>query len=211
MNSRFFFDVDGVLIQGSDAGLDQPAPWDQHLARDLGIEPHLFQQAFFRGEGAPMRQCMLGQRDLLEALDEVLSALGSRVTPQQFADYWFAHDAHLDQSLLALVDRMRRGAQVYIATGQEHHRAKYLWETLGLTEHFDGLFHTAAIGSLKTDAGFYAAIDRSFSSDTAISYFFDDRADVVAAANAYGWQATLYRQIDDVADHAAVRQVLEGS
>jgi putative hydrolase of the HAD superfamily len=126
---KIFFDVDGVLIDGWHRKPERRRPWDARIERDLGIDRAGFATAFF---GAPagggrslMQACVGGQRDLKKALAAVLPALGYDGSVDAFVRYWFENDAQINRDVLAVVDRLARHAQVelYLATGQEHHRA----------------------------------------------------------------------------------------
>ena len=69
----------------------------------------------------------------------------------------------MNADVFSLVDDIREdgGAKMYVATGQEHHRARYLWNELGFSKHFDGMFYSADIGHPKNDVRFFEAINCS--------------------------------------------------
>src|SRR6185295_13249283 len=107
----------------------------RNLTRDLGIAAETLQARFFRPY---WRAIAVGEADMRQVLDGMWHELACTASPSTFVDYWFASDSQLDADVLAEVDQWRaRGNQAFLATVQEHHRAKYLWETLGLQRHFD--------------------------------------------------------------------------
>lgn len=177
-------DLDGVVVLGHPEG----GHWQKHLLRDLGLEPERLQEAFFRSFWA---SCVLGERDLFEALDEAWPQLGWSGTQQMLVEYWFETDSRLDGEVLAEVDAWRsRGGKAFLATVQEHHRARHVWEVLGLRGRFDGLIHSAALGARKPDRAFFEhATSRLPVAAPGEVLFLDDSPANVEAARSFGWQA----------------------
>lgn len=108
-------------------------------------------------------------------------------------DYWFAHDARLDTDLLDDLARLRAmGIELHLATVQEHHRARHLWENLGLRERFDAMHYAADLGCAKPDMAFFRAIEARtrFRPDDLL--LIDDRADNIQGALACGWAVLLW-------------------
>ncbi|MGN7754318.1 hypothetical protein [Sinorhizobium sp. 22678] len=77
--------------------------------------------------------------------------------------YWFEKDSRLDPDVFGIARELReRGrAQIFVATGQEHYRAAYLWDELGFSSHFDRLFYSAEIGVPKKDLRFFGATENT--------------------------------------------------
>lgn len=191
-------DVDGVVVAHPE-GLR----WDRDLAVDLGVDPDRLQEAFFRAHFADI---VLGRADLHERLAPVLAEIAPHVTSQAFADYWFAKDAHLDETLLAdLAARRAEGLALHLATVQEHHRARHLWDTLKLSDRFDAIHYAAAYGSKKPDPAFFNAVAQRTGYAPGELLLIDDSPANVAGAKACGWGAALWdgsRSLDAVlADH----------
>jgi putative hydrolase of the HAD superfamily len=115
-------------------------------------------------------------------------------------DYWFAADSALDHDVLREVAAWRaRGGKTYLATVQEHERARYLMRTLGLAKHFDAMLYSAALGAAKPDALFYERAQAKLpvaAPDEVI--FLDDIAKNVEAAAAFGWRASHFRDVADL-------------
>lgn len=186
-------DVDGVVVLGHPEG----GRWDQHLVRDLGLVPEKLQERFFR----PFwRAIVLGQSEMLQVLDSVWPAMECETSSREFVDYWFAQDSRLNHALLAEVDAWRAaGNTAYLATVQEHQRAEYLWQTLDLRRHFDGMHYSAELGAAKPDVEFYqrsqAKLPARLPSDVV---FLDDALRNVEAAATFGWRARQYKGLDDL-------------
>lgn len=209
---RIFFDVDGVLIDGWHADSALRKPWNATIEADLGIDREAFQRLFFglpaRRAASPMFACVTGRLELRSALAEALPQLGYRGGVDSFIEYWFAKDSNLNGEVLALVDeiRARTGAELYVATGQEHLRARHLWHRLGFKHRFDGIFYSAELGLPKKDVGFFEAINRRLDigrRDRPL--FFDDQPEIVAIAGHAGWDGTVFRSPDDIRLHPRLR------
>jgi putative hydrolase of the HAD superfamily len=65
---------------------------------------------------------------------------------------------------------------MHVATWQEHHRARFLWNELGFSKDFDGMFYSADIGHPKKAVQFFKAINRSLGIDAGQRpLFFEDQ------------------------------------
>jgi len=212
---KVFFDVDGVLVDGWHADETRRKPWDETIERDLGVDRARFGELFFgrtpERPVSPMMDCVSGRRDLSDALSEVLPEAGYDGPVEEFIAYWFEKDSNLSADVLALADRLAAvdGIELYIATGQEHRRARYLWHDLGLSRSFSDIFYSARIGCLKHEPGFFEAIN----ADLAIGpdespLFFDDSPRIIEAARQAGWDAVRFTTAADIANHPRLRGYL---
>ena len=178
-------DVDGVVVTSPDGRL-----WSWNAKADIGLDPDLLQSRFF---GPHWADVVLGRADLHERLGPVLAEIAPHLTSQQVATYWFTRDAHLDKRLLADLAELRKtNISLHLATAQEHHRAKYLWQTLGLRDQFDAMHYAADLGCSKPDPAFYREIERRTGYAPSDLMLIDDRLDNVESAIAGGWQAVLW-------------------
>ena len=186
-------DVDGVVVLGHPDG----GRWDRDLLRDLGVAPEELQARFFHRHWPAI---VVGQADMLTVLESVWAELQCPLSPRALVDYWFARDSRLNHDLLAEVDRWRAGGnQAYLATVQEHHRARYLWERLELRRHFDAMHYSAALGAAKPDAAFFERFHVNLPVQSRQDVvFLDDAIRNVEAADAFGWRARQFTAVDDV-------------
>lgn len=178
-------DVDGVVIAHPD-----PRGWSAHLERDLGLSKTLLQSAFFEPH---WQDVILGRAGLRERLGPVLAEIAPGLGVDRLIRYWFENDAHLDQGLLVQLAPTRAGGvTLHLATVQEHERARYIWDALGLKQHFDGMHYAAELGWAKPAAQFFqaAAARSGFAPDEI--FFIDDKQANVDAARAEGWSAALW-------------------
>lgn len=177
-------DVDGVLVGGR--------PTDgrhlfAELEADLGLSPDRLRETFF----TPYWEAIVtGREGLTERLAPVLATIAPKVPAERLIAYWFENDSRVDQDVLSAVQRYReRGVPVFLATNQEHLRADYLMQQVGLGAHVDGIIYSAALGYRKPDAQFFeraAAVAGAAPEDIVL---VDDTPANVEAARRNGWHA----------------------
>jgi putative hydrolase of the HAD superfamily len=178
-------DVDGVLIVHPNA-----SGWGVNLKQDLGISPEFLQKAFFKPHWDDVAH---GRAALRERLMPVLAEIAPSVTCDTLIEYWFNNDAHLDHRLLCEIEVLRsQGLEMYLATVQEHERAKFLWERLDFQSKFDGIYYAAALGCLKPATAFYRCIEDKTGLVPDEIFFIDDKLENVASARDCGWTAALW-------------------
>jgi len=178
-------DVDGVLVHPRRGG-----HWSDGMEAELGLDRATLDRTFFALHWGDV---VLGRADLHDRLGPVLADIAPHLTTRQLVDYWFAADSRLDEDLLADLAQLRAGGLgLHLATVQEHHRARYLWETLGLSDRFDAMHYAADLGCAKPDPAFYRAIEARTGLGPDDLALLDDRADNVAAARACGWAGYLW-------------------
>lgn len=207
MTRSVLFDVDGVLIHGYHHRPELQRRWDANLQADLGIHPQSLKQAFFHD--VFMKKVIIGQMNLVDALDRVLPGLGYRGSTMTFVDYWFDHDSQLNAELVDIARRLKTaGARVYIATNQEHLRARHLWHALRLGEVFEDMFYAARLGVMKPNPEFFAKVDRRLGPQAEPPLLFDDSPPVIAAARTAGWEAVEYNRLEDCTTHPWIAERL---
>ena len=177
-------DVDGVVI------VPRPGGWGAEMEADLGLSIATLQARFFEPHWPDI---MLGRAGLHERLAPVLATHAPHLTSRAVADYWFERDAQLDEALLADLAALRAsGVQLHLATVQEHERAAYIWNRLGLRDRFDAMHYSAGLGCAKPDPAFFAAVRARTGYAPADLALLDDKAANVEAARAAGWRGILW-------------------
>ena len=177
-------DVDGVLVDGRP---EDGRHWDTSLEEDLGFASDTLHEQFF----VPYwESIVLGRAGLMEHLTTALQRIGPHVSPARFVAYWFERDSRLIAALLQELSLVRSaGIRVYLATNQEHLRAAYLMEELGLAEHVDGIFYSARLGAKKPDREFFAQVQAAVGLLGKEILLIDDSPQNIEAALKAGWQA----------------------
>lgn len=177
-------DVDGVLVHGRPAdGL----PYATYLERDLGLSVERLQQEFFKPYWADI---ITGREPMEPRLAGVLQTIAPHLSAATLIDYWFENDARLDRRLLDdLADHRARGTALVLATNQEHMRARYLMNGLGLADHFDGIVYSADLGCRKPSPDFFRLATERVGHLPHEIAFIDDMAENIEAARLFGWNA----------------------
>lgn len=177
-------DVDGVLVDGRP---EDGRQWHTSVEEDLGFSSDLLHEQFF----APYwENIVLGRAGLMEHLMTALQKIAPHISPTKFVSYWFERDARLVAPLLEELSLVRSaGIRVYLTTNQEHLRAAYLMENLGLAVHVDGIFYSARVGAKKPDMEFFAKVQASVGLGGEEMLLLDDSRQNIEAALQAGWQA----------------------
>jgi putative hydrolase of the HAD superfamily len=205
MTRALVFDVDGVLVHGYHARPERTRRWDENLLADLGVDPDQFREEFIFD--IFITRVVTGKMSLIEALDRRLPGLGYRGSSMAFAQYWLANDSQLNTELLDAIRRLkaRDDVRLFIATNQDHMRAQWLWQTMGLSEVFEDIFYSARIGMTKAHKDFFAFADARMGGTNGKPLFFDDTQKVIDMAHKAGWEAVLFDTNAQFFDHPWVK------
>ncbi len=177
-------DVDGVLVNGRPA---DGRPFATGLKADLGLSAERLQKAFFHRHWEAI---VTGKEPMTGRLAEVLAGIAPHIPVETLIAYWFANDSRIDEDVLAGATALRaEGWRVFLATNQEHLRARYLMETLGLGSHVDGIVYSAALGHRKPTHEFFRGAETAVSADPQDLVLVDDALANVEAARRCGWRA----------------------
>lgn len=211
MTRAVFFDVDGVLMHGYHARPEPALQWYANLLADFGIAPERFKQEFIFD--VFIKKVLIGKMPLVEALDRRLPSLGFKGSPMVFVDYWLTQENEVDVQLLDLIRKLKQrdDLRLYLATNQDHMRALWLWQNIGLSELFEDMFYSARVGIRKPERGFFDFIEYRIGPQTEPPLFFDDTPKVVEGARTAGWEAVLFNTIDDFTSHPWIAERLDTS
>jgi len=193
MTRCLMLDVDGVVVTGRP---EDGRSWATDIQCDLGISPHRLQEIFFEPHWADI---LVGRKDLLDVLQGCLPQLSATLSAEEFVEYWFGRDARLDEAVLAACDKIRAlGTRIFLATNQEHLRARYLMDRLGLSAHVDGIVYSAAVGARKPEPEFFANAAELSGAPPEAHLLVDDAPANVEGARQTGWSAVLWSKGDDL-------------
>jgi len=178
-------DVDGVIVSGRPS---DGRRWDTDLAGDLALNPVALREAFFKPH---WEDIVTGRVGLSECLAGVLADVAPGVSPAILKAYWFQNDSRLNEPLLRDLALVRlKGLRIHLATNQEHERASYLMNALGLAAYVDGCHYSAAIGHRKPRPEFFRAVMQRVALQPSELLLIDDSGENVRAATKAGWHAT---------------------
>jgi len=208
MTRIVLFDVDGVLVNGYHARPEKHVRWNENLLADLGVDPERFNREFIYD--LFVKKVVVGQMSLLEALERTLPGLGYRGPAMAFVGYWLSHDSNVNEPMLDVARRLRDAgsSRLFLATNQEHMRAQWLWQTLKFGEVFEDMFHSARVGYAKPSKPYFDWVNSRLGRQDEKPLFFDDREDIVKAAQAAGWEAVLFNDITDATGHPWIAERL---
>lgn len=209
MTRALVFDVDGVLVHGYHARPELQRRWDENLLADLGVDPNRFRDEFIFD--IFVKKVVIGQTALISALDRRLPALGFKGSSMKFAQYWLSHDSQLNEPLLEDLRQLKASADIrlFIATNQDHMRAQWLWQTLGLNTIFEDIFYSARVGVKKPNKAFFDFATERMRGVEGMPLFFDDTPRVVEGARSYGWETVLFNDVNDFRTHPWIAERLK--
>ena len=177
-------DVDGVVVNGRP---EDGRSWATDLERDLGISLERLRTCFFDPHWEAI---VTGQADLLAVLEACMPVLAAEQTAQGLLDYWFERDSAVNEAILATCGELRRqGVVIYLATNQDHLRARHLMDSLRLRDHVGGMIYSAEIGARKPQRAFFDAALKTSGTRPDRTLLVDDTKANVEAARAAGWHA----------------------
>lgn len=205
------FDVDGVLIHGYHAKPELRKCWDIDLEVEFGISRADFTNCFVRGVFE--QEVLTGKQDLYSALKAVLPDIGYQDDPQILIDYWIKKDSNVNTGLIRYIDALSKLPEIslFIATNQEHRRARYLMEEVGFKNYFDDIFYSARVGYMKPDRKYYEHVEKLFGQQQEQQVIlFDDNQDVVDGASRAGWEGHQFDVPEDIFKSETVRTLLTG-
>ena len=182
------FDADGMVVKG-----DRPS---LRLARDYHV-PMEKLNLFFDNE---FKDCVLGKRDLKEAVAPYLPKWGWEGSVEDFLHFWFTESYHNDEEVISVAKKLKSGGIICIlATNQERLRVSYMKNQMGLSKVFDHVIASSDIGYRKPQVEFLEAIMKLLPgiSPSEVLYF-DDREANVESAKMFGFQTKLYKSNKDM-------------
>ncbi|OZA01620.1 MAG: hypothetical protein B7Y02_17475 [Rhodobacterales bacterium 17-64-5] len=175
------WDFDGVLNKGHQGGFFE---WQAGFEADLGVSAAAF-TAFMFGSGT-FDAVLTGERDLLDLLAAWKAAHAVPHEVEDVLSYWLSKDAVPDAQVLDWLAACK--VPGVIATNNEAHRAKFIWETMGFQARMRKIFASGPLGVKKPDGRFFAAIEDWSGLAPWDILLVDDAEKNIAAAAARGWQ-----------------------
>lgn len=198
MIKAVMIDVDGVLVEGRPS---DGRHWATSLEADLGLRFELLQDVFFKRYWDLI---VTGRTALREQLAAILSNIAPALTADEVLSYWFRQDARLNQELVNDLAMIRAaGSPVYLATNQEHERARDIMNVLGLAAHVDGCYYSAAVGHRKPSAEFFAFVAADAGLAAPELLLIDDDEDNIKGARKSGWHAAQWTGQERIYDLVA--------
>jgi putative hydrolase of the HAD superfamily len=171
------------LLLDADEVLQHPG----EPGRSAGPYAELITEAFLADLGGLQWPAMRGEIDFFVEFTALARRHGIDVVPEDlFALMW--RSIVLDPASMALVEELRTaGYGVHLGTNQEHHRARFMRETLGLDESLFGVaVYSCEIGLAKPDPAYFEKAVALIGVPPGEVLFVDDKQENVDGARTAG-------------------------
>lgn len=194
MNMKcILFDADGVAINSEMFSVQYQKRYD--VSNDEMLP-------FFKGI---FQDCLIGKVDLKEAVSPYLKSWKWDGTVDEFLQFWFKVEHHIDEKLIGLIKVLRgKNIKCYLATNQEKYRTEYMINEMGFKDVFDHIFSSAEIGYKKPEREFYEVIFNWINKTDSVAkeeiFYVDDSQEAVDSANSFGIKASFYANFNDFAE-----------
>ena len=186
MTKAVIFDTDGMVVI---TDMFSVKYCDEYKVPYENILP------FFKNEFQP---CLIGKADLKEQIKPYLDKWGWEKSIEEFLEYWFQAEHHIDQRVIKTISQLRKsGIKCYLATNQEIYRTNYLKNEMGFKTVFDQIFSSAEIGFKKPQVEFFNVVIKEIGLDRNEIQFWDDTQKNVLAAKEAGFDAHLYTKFEE--------------
>ena len=134
--------------------------------------------------------CQAGTKDLKQELIPYLRQWNWEGSVDDFLDYWF-EDVEINTEIVAIIEEFKqRGISVYLASNNEHYRARAIEEALG--NMLDGYFFSADLKVKKTNSEYFSKVAESLGVETSEMNFVDNDERNISAATEAGVNARLF-------------------
>ena len=193
-HTAYLFDLDGVVRDFA------PGDVGPAIEAALGLPAGHVAATAFRSE--LLLPTITGRQSFDEWFAAICRAI-DEVVPEpervrHHMEQWRTHRGTVVDETVERLELLRSaGHRTYVFTNGTDHVPREL-ELLGLTHLFDGLLNSADFGVAKPEPLAYAAAHRAIEGDLGRAvareevWFTDDRADNVAAAREFGWDAVVF-------------------
>jgi putative hydrolase of the HAD superfamily len=194
MIKAILFDADGVALKA------RSRFFSERFAEKQGI-PITDVIPFFKNE---MRQAFTGGVDIKEALKSYLSKWKWQGSVDDFLAHWFGEESPRDEEVLQYISTLRAaGIKCYLATDREPYWGKYLVETVGLKDSFDGFMFSYDIGHEKHHPEYFQEVLKRLGLTPADVMYWDDDQKNVDVAKGVSLDARFYTNLDNLKKETA--------
>ena len=191
------WDADGVLQELPDGWEASMRPAVGHLVDDV--------EGFLAAAFAAERPALTGDGRWVEILPALLEEWGIPEAYDDALKVWLTIEPVVEAHDLVRAVRAA-GVPCYLATNQDEHRGRYMHDTFGYGELFDGAFYSYEMGLAKPDPAYFTAILDTVGLPAGDVLFLDDNAGNVESARSVGLRAEQWhasRGVDELRGHLA--------
>lgn len=182
MNKIYLFDVDGVIVNSD--------YFTVTYCQEFDIKISEFEDFF----NYDFLACLIGKKDLKEAIKPWLKKWNWTKSVEAFLMYWFEAENKLNVELLEQIKSLKQNNnRFYLATNQEKYRVAFLNQEMGLNKYFEKTYSSSLIGYTKPNEKFFNFILSDLNTNPENIYFYDDRQENVDAAKRLGINSSVYK------------------
>jgi putative hydrolase of the HAD superfamily len=186
MSKAIIYDADGMVIL-------PPKMFSEHLAALQKVSQDVVDEFFIKD----FKPCLLGQADLKENLKPYIKKWHWDKSVDDLLSLWFSYENVVNIPLLDNIHQLRgQGVMCVLATNQEKYRYGYMTRRMQIQQHFDAIYVSCDLGSLKPEVEFFdtlfADLQTKGITEKSDILFWDDRSIYVDAASYYGFDAHQY-------------------
>ncbi len=134
--------------------------------------------------------CQAGTKDLKQELVPYLRQWNWEGSVDDFLDYWFEDVEINTETMGAIQEFKQRGIPVYLASNNEHYRARAIEAVLG--DMLDGYFFSADLKVKKTSSEYFKKVAEDLGVETSEMHFVDNDERNINAAKEAGLNARLF-------------------
>jgi FMN phosphatase YigB (HAD superfamily) len=174
------------------------ACWATHA----GCAPSDIATRFVRGEA--YRHHEVGKISDANYFATLRELLGIRISDAQFLEGWNAIFTGEMPDIARLLPRAAGKMPLYVFSNTNRPHVEYFSKTYAeVLSHFRELYLSSTIGLRKPDAAAYDHVVKAIGAPAGRIVFFDDLAENIEGARAYGLNAVHVRSSDDIANALA--------
>lgn len=188
MIKAIIFDADGMVVKGE--------KFSQKFSKDFNIPIEKISE-FFEKE---FPACRIGKNDLSVAIEPYLKEWEFSGTVKDVFNFWFEKCYYVDQDVLKFIEQFKAESKICIlATNQEKHRLSFFKKEMGLEKVFDHIICSCEVGYTKKEPEFLNKICQLIPEIKKEEIlFFDDTESNIEAVKNFGFQAKLYKNLEDL-------------
>jgi putative hydrolase of the HAD superfamily len=187
MSKIYLFDVDGVIVNSD--------YFTVTYCQEFDIKISEFED-FFNND---FLACLIGKKDLKEAIKPWLKKWNWTKSVEAFLMYWFEAENKLNVELLEQIKSLKQNNnRLFLATNQEKYRVAFLNQEMGLNKYFEKTYSSSLIGYTKPNEFFFNYIINDLKTNPEQIHFYDDSLENVEAAKRLGIHSNLYKIGDKI-------------
>jgi putative hydrolase of the HAD superfamily len=184
------WDFDGVFNS-----MSQPIGWTLGLKEHWDIEPTEFITAVLTRDF--LAHVVTGKRDLYDHLRMTNNGFYPDDKVEVFGTWWFENSIEMDLAVVDLCKTLtREGYPAHLGTNNEPHRARHIWETVGMKAHMDQLFTSGHMDARKPHADYFEQIEKTLDLPPSALLLVDDYIGNIEGARACGWKAHHFTSVE---------------